>query len=106
MNVEHTATITNHHVDDHTETAFEQFRTNFPYVNCHVQEGYMNYIIKRTDHAGSIEREAKEIISRLQLSLKTSLKYRKYDALLTSKRMGLHGFDFETEQKIKNQICA
>ena len=82
INTEH-ITLTNHNVDDHTESALEQFRTNFQYTRVNVQDGYMNYKITRLEQARSIEREAKEIIARLKLSLKTHLKTNVWDAVLT-----------------------
>lgn len=80
---EHNATLTNHHVDDHLDVVFDQFRKNFPYTKVNVQDGYMNYTIKRIEQARSIKEEADKTITRLKLSLKTTLKIMQYNAVLT-----------------------
>lgn len=81
--VEHIETVTHHLVDENVETELDQFRTSFPYTRVNVQDGYMNYKIVRLEQARSIEREAREIISRLKLELKTELKINRWDAVLT-----------------------
>lgn len=80
---EHIETKTNHAVDGHVEQALNQFREAFGFTRVNVQDGYMNYKIVRLDSARSMRDKAKEIISRLQLPLKTELRINEWDAILT-----------------------
>lgn len=83
ITTEHNATLTHHMVDNGIETAFDQFIKHFPFTNINVQEGYINYTLKVIEQAESIKGIADDLISRLKLELKTSLKIHRYNAVLT-----------------------